>query len=143
MGNEDGVPQEGGAGVGDAALAIARRSVEKDRLAGSQRRSEPVEHARGKNEMVEGGPQHLVGDRITAPTLMPGHGHVDVERHRGRPRVLVDLDQFLGTLPTAPGDRVLEAVGELDASDRAPDPGRRDVALIGEELERVADHVPG
>src|ERR1035437_1695323 len=64
-------------------------------------------------------------------------------RLRRRPRVLVDLDQLLGPLPARPADYVLQPVGELGSADRAPDPRGGDIALVGEELERVTHDIPG
>src|SRR5487761_1439421 len=140
---EDGVPEQGSTGLGDAALTVSRRSIEKDRLAGAQRRPQAIEHAGWQHQMIQGGPQHLMGHRIAAPALVPGDRDIDIQGHRGGACVLIDLHHFLGPLPTAPVDGVLPAIGELRAADGAADPGGRDVALVRQELECVTHDGPG
>src|ERR1035437_441616 len=143
MGNEDGVAEQRGASLGDAALAVPGWAVQEDRLARPEGRAQTIENAGRQHEMVQGCPQHLVGDRVAAPALVPGHGDVDVQRHRRRARVLVDLDQLLGPLPARPADYVLQPIGEVGSADRASDPRGGDIAFVGEELERVTHDIPG
>jgi hypothetical protein len=94
-------------GLGDGGLAVSRRPVQEDRLAGAERGTEMVEQALGEHKLAEGVVEAFAGDHALDCGLPLRHRRVLRDRHRGRAGVLVQLHQLARLLPPRGGDLVL------------------------------------